>query len=520
MKMRITDKIMGLFKREVPVSEFESMFSRMDLGEFFNSLSNLWAPGELIDKLGGYENLHLLYKDHDIFSSVDKRISALLTTKMSLEGTDERLVKFFEEQILPHERQLKQDLWWTVFNGWGIEQIIYSEDASGKIDGFQREEFWRFEPQKDLIHVKLVTSGNPLYRNKILPYGKWVLTTNNGTSYNPMGDAMAERLIMPWIFKCNGWDLWMDFSKRFANGFMHGKISDIDKKEAMREALEKAGKSSIFVTDKDTELILNQPSRDSTLYTSIDDRTVRAIQKVVLGETQSSDMMERGSSGSAAVHNEVRQEKTWADIELVQKGINEIIRQIGDVNGFDPKSLPKAVLSWDPGFSTEQASRDNTLHGMGIRFTKSYFVKTYGLDEEDFEIKEPEVSFPSFSQKKKSFLSLKDMQDFIGIKRTDHVCSPDLKLDASVSRKSRRQETEKEEIVSLLSRSSSPPIDPDDMIAAIMTSKNQNELDEKLLALFDSKNNGFVEDMAKGLYLAAARGAMMGNPEVIDNEEV
>lgn len=513
------DKMLeSLFKREVNKSDFQAIFKRMDFDEFFQSLSNLWSPSELIKKMGGYQNLELLYKDPDIYAAIDKRTAALLTTEMNLEGPDEALVKFFEEQLRPHERQLKLDFWWTIFNGWGVEQIIYDEDGSGRVSGFQREEFWRFEVQKDLRHVKLVSSNNREYLNKILPYGKYVVTTNNGTSYNTHGDSMAERLVMPYIFKCNGWDLWMDFAKRFANGFMHGKIEDMAQKDDMRKALENAGKSSIFITDKNTELSLTQPNRDSSLYDLIDAKTVRSIQKVILGETQTSDMQERGGSASAGVHNQVRQEKTWADIDLVSSAINEVIRQIGDVNGFDPKSLPKVTLSWDPDFSIEQAARDVALHGMGIRFTEEYYKKTYGLKEEDFTIEEVKEE-PSWGFKNtgKSFLSPQDMIDYVGLKKTNHKCA--IHMDASDTRKSRRQDKEKEEIVSLLSRNSQPPLNPDDLIAAILSSKDEKELDEKLVSLFNIRNNGFVDDMSKGLYLAAARGAMLGNPEVIDEEE-
>ena len=512
------DKIEDLFKRKVPQSEFEAIFQRMDFEQFFNSVRNLWSPSELIKKMGGYENLYLLYKDHDIYASIDKRVAALLNTEMQIEGPDEALVKFFEEQLRPHERQLKQDFWWAIYNGWCVEQIIYDEDRSGKVVGFQREDFWRFEPQKDLIHVKLVQSNNTQWRNQILPYGKFVLTTNNGTSSNPYGDAMAERLILPYIFKCNGWDLWQDFAKRFANGFMHGKIEDMSQASAMRSALEKAGKSSIFVTDKNTELNLISPNRDSSIYSTIDDKTVRAIQKVILGETQSSDMAERGSSGSAGVQNEVRQEKTWADIDLVSKSMNEIIRQIGDVNGFDQASLPKVTLSWDPDFSIEQAARDQSLYGMGVRFTEQYYRKTYGLKEDDFEIKEVEDK-PAFGFKQsgKSYLKQKDMQDFLGLENKKHECA--IHLNASDARKSSRHQAETEEIVTLLSKNSFPPIDNDDLVAAIMTSKDEADLEKRLTALFDQRNSGFVDDMTQGLYLAAARGAMFGNPETLKKED-
>lgn len=524
-----SDSLEKLFKREVEPTSFSSMFQRMDVDAFFGQLNNLWSPDEMIRKMGGYNNLDRLYKDQDIYAAIDKRVAALLDTRLVIEGKDEKLVSFFEEQLRPHERQLKQDFWWTIYNGWGVEQILYNPNRSGEVTGFKKEEFWRFEPQADLIHVKLINGFN--MNNQIMPYGKWVLTTNNGTSSNPAGDAMAARLVMPYIFKCNGWDLWMDFAKRFANGFMHAAIEDASQADQVRAALEKAGKSSIIVTDKNSTLTLHQASRDSSIYTAIHDKTVASINKVILGETQTSDIGTNGGYASASVHNEVRLEKNKADIDLVETAINEVILQIALVNGFIPDAsyandLPKAKLVYDPTFNMELADRDVKLYSLGVRFEKDYFVENYGIPEDQFKIEAAsaaptwgfEVESPkngtvslSSNPNRSLYLSPEQAREFIGVPK--HSCK------FSIGQKASRTDAEKEEITQLLSRNGTPPLDTEDLIAAIMTAESSTDLDEKLAALFDTRNNGFVDDMSQGLYLAAARGAMVGNPEVIKNEE-
>ena len=510
--MNLFDKFSGLFKREI---EKETDFhSRMDIDSFFSSLNNYWRPNELIEKLGGKHNFELLTKDSDIFAALDKRMAALLDTKLTFENGDESLNKWFTEQLLPFERQLKQDLFWTAFNGYGVEQIIYDEDRSGAISGFQREEFWRFKPLKDLLHVQCIHSNDSEIRNQVMPYGKFVLTTNNGTSYNPFGDSIAERLIMPWIFKCNGADLWMDFAKRFANGFMHAKIEDAEQSEIVRSALEKAGKSAIIVTDKNSELNLIQPNRDSSLYLGIDERMVKAIQKVILGETQTSDMQDRGGSMSSSIHNEVRLEKTRSDIDMVEDGIDEIIFQVALVNGFirderDRKMLPKASIIYDPSFNMELATRDATLRAMGVKFSKNYYVKNYGFNEDDFEIEK--VSYSPFKAKR-TFLSKEDVDGFLGV----HNCSHH-NFDGA-TRKGNKRSTEIDEIIKVVDRKADAPIDAEDLIAAILSSTNDSDLDSKLLALMDNKNNSFVDHMTQALYLSAGRGALMGNPKVLKDE--
>lgn len=517
--MNLFKSFSGLFKREVTENK-EFVLSRYDARAFYNTVSAFWNERELLDIIGGYDGYSKLTNDPEIFAALDKRIAALLDTKLQIKGKDERLTSWFEDQLLPHENQLKQDFWWTMFNGWGVEQIIYNENGSGEVTGFQREEFWRFQPLEDLIHARI---NNPItkdFEDNVLPYGKFVVTTNNGTSYNPNGDPLAFKLITPWLFMCTSDDLWLDFAKRFANGFMHAKIEDEEQQEVVKRALESAAKSSIIVTDKNSELELSQPNRDSSLYIQMSEMATRRIQKVILGETQTSGMEVRGSSASATIHNEVRLEKTRADIKLVEAAINETILQIALVNGFIPDAsyeseLPKAKIIYDPEFNLELASRDSTLRSMGVKFSKDYYVKNYGFEPEDFELEEiqPQVG-GFFNQKKRTFLSSKDIDELMP---TSRACCP-IKLD-NTQRKGTRIAKEIDEIVELVDRNIDLPINTEDLIAAMNSSESEEELNEKLLALYDNRNNKFVDTMTEALYLSAARGAMVGNPEVVSEKK-
>lgn len=519
------EKFEGLFKKELPKKEngeedLDLIFSRFDVDKFFQHLNNYYNPSKLIRKLGGIQNFDLLKKDTDIYASLDKRLAALLDTKLTFQGEDAELVKLFTEELSPFERQLKQDFFDTQFNGYGVEQIIYDSDGSGKIIGFQKEQFWRFEPLPDLIHVRLMDTTNDFLRGKVLDWGKWVLTTNNGTYYNPMGEPLAEKLIQPWIFKCNGWDLWIDFAKRFANGFMHAKIEDQNKKEEVRMALEKAGKSAILVTDKNADLNLIQASRDSSIYVLLNDRTIASINKAITGETLSSTMEERGSSAAANTHNDVRLEKTLADIALVESAINQIVEMACAVRGIEGRKLPKAKLIFDPSLNLELATRDSQLKSQGVVFNKKYYISNYGLKDDEFEIVENQ-GFPSLfksENKKRTFLKPEDVSNFLGYKKPcGH--NHNLDLNSNLNRKINRSFNEKEELVQLMNRIEESPISTEDLIAAISVSKTSKELDENLSKLFDQRNNDFSEVLAMALYNSAAKGALLGNSKYIKKED-
>lgn len=515
--MNIFDKFIDLFKRELPKqeTEVESLFSRLDVDQFFNGLNNLWNPSELIRKIGGLSRLEKLYKDPEIYAAWDKRQAALMDTNLTFEGGDASKIAFLEKNVKPYERQLKQDFSWSVPYGYGVEQIIYNPDRSGNVIGYQKEEFWRFEPLQDLIHVKILDSSNVNLIGKVMPYGKWVLTTHNGSFSNPMGEAMFERLIQPWIFRCNGWELWMDFAKRFANGFLQAQIEDMDKANEVKASLEKAGKSSVLVNDKSTTITLHQASRDSSLYDLLDTKTVATMQKVILGESRTSGTQDAGAYGMA-VHNEVRVEKTMADIKFLEQAFDELIKQLAAVNKWTG-DLPKAKIIYDQGLNLDKAARDSQLNAQGVRFTKPYYETHYGLKPEEFDIAEPtpQFGFSAPMQKKKTYLKIEDIKEYIGLSNDCPDCSRPVNLAPNITRKENRQADEKEETVSFLMRSGTPPISNEDLFNAIDQSKNKEELEENLGALFDQRSNDFLELMTDTLYYSAAQGALFGNPKKI-----
>lgn len=516
--MDLKEKFKGLFKKEV--KKDKAFFtSRFDARAFFENTINIWSPEDLINKIGGLRGFENLAKDPEIYSCIDKRLAAIVDTKLTLECEDEKLKKWFEAQLLPFENQLKKDFWWSRFNGYGVEQIIYDESGDGTIRGFQREDFWRFTPLEDLCHAKY-SGFNSEFFDKVLPYGKFVVTVNDGSPSKTTGNPIAEKLIGPWYMMCTSEDLWIDFAKRFANGYMHGKISDEEKAEKFRRDLEASGKSSFMVTDLETEINLVQPTRDSSLYLQMTDLASRRIQKVMLGGTQTSEMEVRGSSASASVHDEVRLEKTREDISFIENSINETILQIALVNGFildekEKNKLPVAKIIYDPQFNLEIANRDATLSSMGVEFKKDYFVKNYGFSEDDFEVVKKE-SAPSFfsANNKRTFLTKENVNSFL-LKDKNNCCSHNLD---GVTRKENRVTDEVDEIVELVDRNSHSPIDIELVLSAINLAENPQDLQEKLLAIFDNKDNTFVDTMTEALYLASARGAMIGNPEVLKDE--
>jgi len=485
-----------LFKAELPdksSSEFASLFERTDLERLVNTINHHTELERRINRVGNRRDLEIIYfHDLEIFAAWEKRLSAIHNCNLEIVTESEELKQFFEDQLLPFEYDLKEDFMWAIPYGYSVQQIIYNPDRSGNVIGYQRENFWRFEPLKDLKHVILRTTGNITSSgdtNKVLPYGKWVLSTNKATTYNPFGDALFARLYIYWVMRCSDWDSWSKFIEKHGGSFFVGKTPNPEDVEALRTTLDKAMKSAAIAVTTEDEVSVSSSTNKGEGYKIFDDQIVNQYLRVILGETQTSKMEARGGSQSAQTHNEVRKEKTMSDARLIEKSFNETIRQIALVNGIDLVKTPvKAKISMAQGLENDRADRDVKLNSQGVKFTKKYYMEKYGLQEDEIE---DEIG---------------SEEPLLNFKQTSGL---PIKLeDTPKSRKVINGQPKVDELIDLLLKSGISPLNNDDIIGAVRASTGVEDLESKLTALFEQDNTAFSEELAKTLYHAGILGAI------------
>lgn len=488
--MSLFDLFEKLYEREVPDEDspkFAQIFERQDFESMIHGINHHLEFERRVNKISHRRDLEVIYQhDIEIYSAWDKRTQAVKNTHLKLESESNELKTFFENQIMPYEDQLKEDFLWAVPYGYNVEQIIYKEDRSGEVEGFQRENFWRFEPQKDGIHVILKNSGSSFFMNNLnefMPYGKWVLTTHKGSAVKPAGESLFARLYLPWLWRCSGMDEWVRFAEKHGRGFLIGTTPSADDVHALQEAIDNAVKGAGFAVAEGTNLQYLQTTSQGDLYKKLDDQLVNMMLRAILGETQTSKMEERGSSASTGVHNEVRIEKTKADCKLIEKSINETIRQIAAVNEIEG-DLPKARIHLGQGLENERAERDIKLKTTGVKFKKDYFVKNYGLKEEEFEIVEDESPLGGLFKGDK------------GLDFAEALPKQEFGLDYI------------EEVIELLEKQNLSPMKDSLIFKMVKEATSYEDLREKTGKLFeDADDSEFVDTLSKALYHMAIVGA-------------
>ena len=205
------------------------------------------------------------------------------------------------------------------------------------------------------------------------------------------------------------------------------------------------------------------------------------ISKAILGQTLSTENTGTGSYAATKGHLDVRADIINDDKKMVEQVFNQLIQWICDLNVSDGK-YPVFNLYEEEKVNKEKAERDKILSETGLKFKKSYFVKNYGFNEEDFDVTDyqPETNknFKQFSEPLKT-----------------SIYTPQKKLDALIESFSENE----------LQQQIEPILEP--IINLIQQSSNYEEilasLAEKYPEMDDSK---LFESLAKAYNIAEIWG--------------
>jgi phage gp29-like protein len=119
----------------------------------------------------------------------------------------------------------------------------------------------------------------------------------------------------------------------------------------------------------------------------------KSIQKLILGQTLTSDVGASGSYAAAKVHAQVQETKRNADIRLITKTVQALINNLCTLNAI--ANPPEFVMADGTGLELDRANRDKTLVEAGIlTLTEDYILDRYDFKEGDFTMPEPATEAP------------------------------------------------------------------------------------------------------------------------------
>lgn len=344
-------------------------------------------PDEMLRKAGIQRyQLKQLELDDEVAQCIDTRTEAVIATPWHLEPQGTRVTKAVHEILEPVIDDFRRGVMDSTYYGYSVHEIIFVDTK--KYIGIDRvilKPMEWFTPQQDgtLRYFPDDFSGglegipcNPL---------KFILARSMATYSNPYGKALLSPLYFPVTWRREGWGLWLAFLETFGAPIVLGQVSQYDD---FVSAMAKQGVRSTVAWEStnDTDNISTINASTAGEFERLEKAIIRRVQKLILGQTLTSDVGTSGSYAVAAIHNEVRNDKRRADIRLQTRVCQQLVNSICAVNKWQ---APKFLMMDDSGLEISRAQRDNILVNVlgssDIRLNKSYFLNRYDLRPEDIE---------------------------------------------------------------------------------------------------------------------------------------
>lgn len=318
----------------------------------------------------------VLSLDWDINRGLDKDEHAELTENLLKKLDVHKLIS----DILDATQfgfQPLEIMWKKEDNGYILPEKIVAKPS----------EWFCFDDDNNL---KFRTKEN--YYGEILPHRKFLLAQNNPSYNNPYGERTLSRCFWAVTFKKGGLKFWVVFTEKYGMPHLVGKHprgASKEETDTLADMLEEMVQDAIAVIPDDSSVEIQEANKSSSaeIYEKLIDKMNSEISKAVLGQTLTTEIGSTGSYAASNTHMEVRQDIIDADKKLVESVINQLITWIYEIN-FSNVDIPVFEMFAPEDVDLTLAQRDKILSETGVKFTKEYFIKTYGLEDEDFEIRE------------------------------------------------------------------------------------------------------------------------------------
>ncbi len=268
--------------------------------------------------------------------------------------------------------------------------FLYPEDITGK------PQRWFVFDEKNEPRFLTKTNPNP---GEPLPPGRFLFARHEPTYENPYGFAGLSRCFWPVTFKKGGYKFWVRFVEKYGMPWPVGKLPrGLDQKEYqdLADMLDRMVQDGLAVIPDDSSVELNVAEgkgATGSIYKDLIESCKTEISIALLGQNLTTEV-KGGSFAATQGHMTVRQDIRDGDKKIPQKEFNRLIKWIYEWNYSERiAEHPEFIFYEQEDVDKDQAERDKTLSETGqLRFTKKYFVKTYGFEDDDIEAPEGQRS--------------------------------------------------------------------------------------------------------------------------------
>ncbi|MEG1709452.1 MAG: DUF935 family protein, partial [Acinetobacter sp.] len=292
------------------------------------------------------QRLSVLMADDEIGQAMETRLDAVLNAPWRFVEDQGEQTVFLKELFTRWHFEIVSGAWDACPYGYSVMEANYKIDENNRFTlaeiGTKPMEW--FEPKNTgALIFRKPQANTEIDVFKAYPL-KFFLTRRKPTYKQPYGDPLLSKLYWVWFFKTNSTKFWVKFLERFGSPLLVGKVKDGEQEDidAMTTALLNAHTQSILSIDADDEVTTvgtNFSGAGASAFEAFDTVMTRRVQKVVLGQTLTSENDGGGSHALGEVHNEVRLDKRNSDLRMITPVVQDIINALCLLNGFEKHTI-------------------------------------------------------------------------------------------------------------------------------------------------------------------------------------
>ena len=466
---------------------------RAVLDRMFTMLGQAPDPDEALRRAGiRREGLRVVEMDDEVTAALDTRREAVVGTPWRFEGGAARWRAEMEAELRPHIETLLRGAFAAVPYGYSVIEVVYRNDGAraGIARAIERPFEW-FSPQPDGVTANLRDPAGPPAGVPMDPR-KCLLTVRQPTARNPYGEALLSRVYWPWFFRQHGWQYWMRWLERYGTPLLVGKTTG--DAQTMANTLAEALAGSALAVGGQDSVEAVQAAAGTTHFADFDAVICRRVQKLILGQTLTTDASSGGSYAAAKVADGVRTDRRNADLRLVSGTVQRLVDALW---GFNARAgeAPRFVMADDTGLEVARAERDAILvEKVGVRLTPEYIAERYDLEPGDFTMSDPAQAPAGAGQEGPGG-------------EDDDGPAPGQRGDGFGASQARKFTPVQQGIEDgLQSLDIREPVSPELIRRAVLAASDEQDLRERLAALVPQADSRFQQALERASFAAAVLG--------------
>lgn len=502
--MNVLQNIRALFRAPPPPAPpaepaGNPLYRQTAVYRVFDWLAGIPDPDEVLRRTGRTRaNLRELLRDAEVTQTTDTRREAVIATPWRLEPEGAEPNAFILAELEPHIPRLIAAAWQATLYGYSVTEVVYAPRGGRRIGlaSVNEPPFEWFRPLPDgtVRYFPLTGEGGVLGLD--CDPRRFLLTQRNAEYRNPYGQSLLSVLYWPVTWRLQGWQLWLDFLETFGQPIVIGKTGSY---EAFVQAMQAQGVKRTVgwqptsPDDAITTIQASVPGEFERLESALD----RVIQRVMLGQTLTSDNTNGGSNALGKVHNEVRDDRRRADLRMVSGTVQRLVDTMWSLNSF-PGKAPRFVMEDDAEPDLEVAQTYGIMsEKMGVRWSPEHIAERFGLNVDDFKIADPTPVAPA-----------PNADPAAGPAAKPEPKNPAVAAQAAATSGDPPRFTPQQQVIEdgIAALSAPLPLSVADFREVIIAASDRNDLEARLATLLEKQTPAFAASLAAAIFAGNVLG--------------